>query len=384
MENKRRVKRKLNSKPFILVSIISIALIFIFTLPPIINENNLKALGYDESAVDKIIEYKLDKEFLDQELYTESLNDALKLTDFDLKYLEIYKTTVLISEDEKLLFNRLIDKGYTDIQIADLLLNLEFYEITPLLVFDYQEDLEPYIVDVEANSITNSESKFDLTNEYRTLYENIEPVELLGQLDMNVSKQYILPQDYLPTNLVSLSTVYASSGVTMEEKAAEQFVLMLDAMQEAGLRAYANNAYRSYDTQTTLYDNYVIANGEDLANTFSAKPGHSEHQTGLAVDVASTNTTFSTFADTDEYLWLVQNAYKYGFIQRYANDKTDITGYSQEEWHWRYLGVDLAAKVYESKLTYDEYYELYLKPFTDKEVAEDDKNVESKDDSETE
>ena len=127
--------------------------------------------------------------------------------------------------------------------------------------------------------------------------------------------------------------------------------MQTDAMN-VGLSLKLVSGFRSYNTQTNLYNNYVKINGQAKADTFSAKPGHSEHQTGLAFDVGSTK---GVFAYTNESKWLAKNCHLYGFIIRYPLGKTNITGYIYEPWHIRYLGVDTATKVKQSGLTLEEY-----------------------------
>lgn len=127
--------------------------------------------------------------------------------------------------------------------------------------------------------------------------------------------------------------------------------MQADAMS-IGLNLKLVSGFRSYNTQANLYNNYVKINGQAKADTFSAKPGHSEHQTGLAFDVGSTK---GAFAYTNESKWLSENCHLYGFIIRYPLGKTNITGYIYEPWHVRYLGVDTATKVKQSGLTLEEY-----------------------------
>lgn len=111
------------------------------------------------------------------------------------------------------------------------------------------------------------------------------------------------------------------------------------------------SGYRSYDYQTSLYNNYVAIDGEDAANRYSAKPGYSEHQTGLAFDIGELN---YQFGETPAGIWLAQHAHEYGFIIRYPQGKENVTGYMYEPWHVRYLG-DQASSVYASGLTLEEY-----------------------------
>ena len=143
------------------------------------------------------------------------------------------------------------------------------------------------------------------------------------------NKTYSLPSSYYP------------GGLTNEFNAA--FNQMKNAASNDGLNIYVVSGFRSYNTQNTLYNNYVSRDGRDAADTYSARPGHSEHQSGLAADI---NMVDDSFEYTAEGKWLNDNAYKYGFILRYPKGKTSETGYIFESWHYRYVGVDLAAKLY--------------------------------------
>lgn len=152
-----------------------------------------------------------------------------------------------------------------------------------------------------------------------------------------VNKNYALPKNYDPkVNQEALSA--------LKKMQADASVI--------GLNLPLVSGYRSYSTQQSLYNKYVKKDGEEVASTYSAKPGHSEHQTGLAFDIGSVD---RSFANTNEAKWIEENAHLYGFIVRYPKDKTNITGYIYEPWHVRYLGVDVATKVKKSGLTLEEY-----------------------------
>ena len=127
---------------------------------------------------------------------------------------------------------------------------------------------------------------------------------------------------------------------------------MIDAAREDGINLLVISGYRTESTQSGLYNNSVKKNGVEHALLYSAKPGYSEHQLGLAVDL---NETEERFDQTKEYKWLKTNSYKYGVIERYPKGKEFITGYGYEPWHYRYLGVDLATKVFTENVTYEEY-----------------------------
>lgn len=176
-----------------------------------------------------------------------------------------------------------------------------------------------------------------------------------------VNKYNRLDKNYIPSNMVTIDNKY---GVLKQVKkdTYKAFIKMNKDAKKLGLNIYILSAYRSYDYQYKLYNRYVKNDGLKKTNKSSAKPGYSEHQTGLAIDVSSGfNVPLNEFGSTKEYEWLINNSYKYGFILRYPKGKENITGYMYEPWHYRYLGVDIATKVYKSGLTYDEYYAYYIR-----------------------
>jgi len=151
------------------------------------------------------------------------------------------------------------------------------------------------------------------------------------------NKTYPLPSTYNP-------------GVDATAKA--DLNKMFAAAKKEGLRLTIASGFRSYSTQKSLYNSYVRRDGAAAADRYSARPGHSEHQTGLAFDINKAN---SSFTGSPEAKWLAANCHKYGFIIRYPKGKESITGYIYEPWHVRYLGVETATKVYESGLCLEEY-----------------------------
>ncbi|MCT4661255.1 MAG: D-alanyl-D-alanine carboxypeptidase family protein [Tissierellales bacterium] len=177
-------------------------------------------------------------------------------------------------------------------------------------------------------------------------------------LDVLVNKKYFLDENYEPKDLVIPSVPFAIGEMKMRKEASEALEGLFKKASEEGITLIARSGYRSYKTQVQLFNRYVKNHGYDEAVKFSAKPGQSEHQTGLAMDITADSVKRQlkySFGDTVEGIWTADNCHKFGFIVRYPKDKTDITGYNYEPWHLRYLGVDLATKVYESGLTYEEY-----------------------------
>ena len=151
----------------------------------------------------------------------------------------------------------------------------------------------------------------------------------------------------------SISATYYPGDLTKETKSAMN-KMFADA-KATGLNIYLSSGFRSYNTQKNLYNNYVAVDGKATADTYSARPGHSEHQTGLAFDV---NQVDNSFDNTNEAIWLSNNCYKYGFVLRYPKGKTNETGYMYESWHFRYVGKDLAVKLYNNGnwITIESYF----------------------------
>lgn len=192
-------------------------------------------------------------------------------------------------------------------------------------------------------SPANSENVQTTSNKSTTAKpsDNAEPTTVSGITYIDgiliANKTYGLPSDYAPG---------------LDPEAESQFNTLSAAAAQEGLNLFIYSGYRSYDYQSRIYNNYVSMYGQETADTFSARPGHSEHQTGLAMDI---NCADDSFEGTPEAIWLAENCYKYGFIIRYPKGKQDITGYKYEPWHIRYLGVETATAVYNSGLTLEEY-----------------------------
>jgi LAS superfamily LD-carboxypeptidase LdcB len=180
-----------------------------------------------------------------------------------------------------------------------------------------------------------------------------------------VNRDYPISKDYVPADLVVPNVSFSFYGTYeksyVRKRAATALENLFAGAQQEGYVLKAVSAYRSYQRQTQIYNNNVKTRGEDKTNTVSAMPGTSEHQTGLAIDVSCPSEDGSletSFGQTAEGKWLKKNCYKYGFIIRYPKDKTDITGYSYEPWHIRYVGKNLAKYLKKNKMTLEEYYKL--------------------------
>ena len=174
-----------------------------------------------------------------------------------------------------------------------------------------------------------------------------------------VNKKFHVTENYKADDLVTVTTCDPDVGnketKMMRKTAADAFEVLAAASREDGYNIVMRTGYRSYNYQKSLFDSYAAKHGEAEANTYSAKPGQSEHQTGWCCDVGVRGRGLTSFNGSKEAEWIANNSWKYGFILRYPADKTDITGYIYESWHIRYVGLDVAAYMYENNLTLEEY-----------------------------
>ena len=173
-----------------------------------------------------------------------------------------------------------------------------------------------------------------------------------------VNKENRLNSDFKPNTLVKV-TRCSLGNFYLEEETATAYEYMCLNLIDEGLNISINSAYRSYEEQEKLYDDYLKLYGKSYVNKYVAVPGYSEHQTGLALDLESLDCDI--FKNSKEYRWIKNNAYKYGFILRYQEGKENITGYNAEEWHIRYVGRKAAEYIYKNNITFEEYYDLFIK-----------------------
>jgi len=167
-----------------------------------------------------------------------------------------------------------------------------------------------------------------------------------------VNKIRSLPSTFVPSDLV------ATRGGTMRSVAAGALNQMLSDAANAGVPMTVISGYRSYNTQASLYNSYVSKDGVAAADRYSARPGYSEHQTGLVADLGNSNGGCALeicFANTAGGQWLIANASRYGFIIRYPEGKESLTGYQYEPWHVRYVGVEVASQIVKSNQILEQY-----------------------------
>ena len=271
--------------------------------------------------------------------------------------------------------------GYTKKEAQTLIKKLSTKDITYLLELEEADEVivnllkEKYFIPQYFTKYYEyylKEKEEDLTKVVATINTNTdqEYYSLDLKTDMSkgdailVNKYYRLEADYTPDDLVSVSMDYAwgdYGSIKVRQVVYDNFLNMWQEAQNSGFYLMINSAFRSYAEQEEVYNNYKESYGENYANSIAAKPGYSEHQTGLSIDVFSkTNSNRNTFKDSEAAKWLANNAHRFGFILRYPEDKVDLTGYNYESWHFRYVGTDIATYIYENKITFDEYYKFFL------------------------
>ncbi|WP_366249239.1 M15 family metallopeptidase [Terribacillus aidingensis] len=184
-------------------------------------------------------------------------------------------------------------------------------------------------------------------------------------IEVVVNKTRKFPDGWEPKDLVEPDVpFYFSEHLEkrkMRKEAAEALEELFDASQKDGMELVAASGYRSEARQKEIYENNVATQGQEETDKVSSRPGRSEHQTGLAIDLTSAEMALAleeTFIDTDEGKWLAEHAHEYGYIIRYPEGKSDITGYSYEPWHIRYVGKDLAKQIYEEGTTLEEHFQM--------------------------
>lgn len=373
---KRKIKKNNKKKVLILIIIIILILSLVYILLP-------KNYGYKKETIEVFKENNLYEQIKDKKIYSKTLEEAINQNSFNKEYFLEYLDIKYIDDKDFISnINKLLSLGYSSKDINAIynkipdsvniiidskynkdiinIMNLSYFKIDNLkryLDYDIMEVKSIY-------DISNIKKDFNyedvvtyvnanLDKEYYSS-DNLISNEDASKIDVLVNKYHKLDENYEPSDLTIIDSKYASGTQKLRKEAQIKFEEMASDMAKENLKIYAGSTYRSYTYQKGLYDRYVKKDGFAAAETYSARSGYSEHQLGLAVDIV--NGKWDYLSENDkEYDYLINNSYKYGFILRYPRGSEYITGYMFEDWHFRYLGVELATKVFNSGLTYDEY-----------------------------
>ncbi|MBN2221033.1 MAG: M15 family metallopeptidase [Vallitaleaceae bacterium] len=243
------------------------------------------------------------------------------------------------------------------------------YEETDFDITSYHKDLSDiqtktdlHLPDFSDTRLNGLLSHFNESN-YNSERFQIATVSTPDSLYVLSNKLNKLSEDYVPQNLMKPEVTFSISGddqkMYLQKEAADALTLLFEDALANDLQLVAVSGYRSYARQKSIYENNVATRGQEETDKISARPGHSEHQTGLAMDISCSslgNKLEFSFAETPEGIWVKENAYRFGFIIRYGQSQENITGYAYEPWHLRYVGLDLASYLYEYQITLEELY----------------------------
>lgn len=249
--------------------------------------------------------------------------------------------------------------------VKNKILNMDYNEHTVDFLkqkYFILENLNDYLEYYKDNNNDSLEHIVSIVNvkANNDFYDNSIETNIDDGNLMLVNKYHYLPEDYNPNDIVDIKNWYCYGENKIKEEVYQKFIEMFNVAKEQNKKLIISSGYRTYEDQKETYDNYVDRYGVKKADGLAARPGFSEHETGLTLDITTGKATKDTFESTEEFTWLKENSYKYGFILRYPKGKEDITGYDYEPWHYRYVGVEVATKIHDLDITFDEYYAYYL------------------------
>lgn len=348
----KKKKYKIKKKPFIILILVVVFIVSLFIYIKGADTRQLKKIGYSKSEI-SLIKEKASVSIIKKYDYIENIESLLNNSSYKEENLDRYLD--LYNEDRDFkdivyIVNNNITYPYTSKLVE--LINAKYFVLSKLdryMSYTKESDINLIIRDV------NSSVDYDFyTN---TKSANINTGELIL-----VNKYHYLPEDYVYGELVTMDVNYTNTvGSKLSSVAYEAFKKLVDAAEEEGYHIRNNYAHRTYEYQEGVYNNYKNTYSESYADSISARPGYSEHQTGLTLDVGVAYGKGSgKFEDSQEFAWMKENCYKYGFILRYPEGKENITGYSYEPWHYRYVGLEAAKYIYENDITFEEYYTYFV------------------------
>ncbi len=269
-----------------------------------------------------------------------------------------------------------ITLGYNDEEIKIIKDNLNNNEINNLLKIKYNKNITKFITQKyflmknitkyldyydsnDSESIDKIIATINTESNIEWLDEEYETDTTKGEL-MLVNRLYGLSSDYEPDDIVNISSQYAYSGKKISESILDNIISLIEAGKEEGYTFVVSEGYRSYKEQEKLYNSYKDSYGLNETDKKVARPGHSEYQTGLSFDIAVYNKIINNHSESEEYKWIQNNAYKYGFIFRFTEDKKDLTGFDSSYWRLRYVGLSASELIYNEKICFEEYYAYFV------------------------
>ena len=270
---------------------------------------------------------------------------------------------------------KLLEKGYSEEEVNILLTKYDD-RIDNILSLEYNEHIIPfmeekYFIYSNMNEYLQYKEK-NKKKEYNKIVQLVNVEMHIDWLDnqketdtsknelMLVNRIYGLSEDFVPSDLVDVPTQFAYSGKKLSQRVLDIVIELINAGKEAGYTFVISDGYRSYAEQKDIYDAYSDYYGISETDTFVARPGHSEYQTGMTFDLKPYNKVIDDVSTNEEYLWLKDNAHKYGFIFRFNKEHEALTGFPSASWRLRYVGEDAATIIYNEGICFEEYYAYFV------------------------
>lgn len=361
------MKKKKLKKIWIIIPIVFVLLL----VYPTILTVQIVSKNYEIGSVLKIVTTGLKDKVLENK-YSKTLEVAIHSNDFKKENVDSYFTVDYYNKKNFIKrINTLLSLGYKEVDINNINKKLPDDVVEKL----YQQELINNISKYMEFDYFKGENLFRYVDYYSGSYQeavvhvnigldkqHYEDAKVITQFseDVLANKYNKLDETFEPNNIkeIKSSCVKGKEKQYLSKTAQVAFEKMCDKAEEDGKHILANSAYRSYQDQQEVYDTYLNLYGKTYVDNYVAIPGYSEHQTGLALDVAAKG--YNTFKTSPEYQWMLENSYKYGFILRYPAEKQELTGYKYEAWHFRYVGEEAAKYIKENNITYEEYYVMFL------------------------
>lgn len=271
---------------------------------------------------------------------------------------------------------KLLENGYSEEEVNKLVGKYENDRLDYLLSIDYNEHIIPfmeekYYIHSKLNDYLSYKSD-NKKSEYADIValvnvemhidwlDNMKETDVSKNELMLVNRIYGLSEEFVPEDLVEVPSKYAYSGKKLSQSVLDEVIKLIEDGKNHGYTFVISDGYRSYKEQKDIYDSYADYYGMSETDTFVARPGHSEYQTGMSFDLKPYNKVIDDVSNNEEYLWLRENAYKYGFIFRFEKEDEHLTGFSENNWRLRYVGMEAASVIKNEDLCFEEYYAFYV------------------------
>lgn len=281
------------------------------------------------------------------------------------KYKQTYEYKLLSigydSDEVKTLLHKFNDDKLEDILKRKADSNIASFANEKFFIY---ENLDKYLDYKKSNKETDNTKIVSIINTEANIdwMDNERETDTSKEELMLVNRMYGLDSKYTPEDIITIPIKYAYSGIKIKNSILDSIISLIDAAKEEGYTFVVSYGYRTYKEQKKLYDSYANSYGKASADEYVARPGHSEYETGLSFDLEPYKdmSKVKNIKELEEYSWLRDNAHKYGFIFRFESDKEYLTGFSEDPWRLRYVGVDAAEMMYNEKICFEEYYAYFV------------------------